>query len=58
MQYIRQFSVDVVDPDDTITEWTIIHALEKEGILALGCAWKATWTEDDYEKGKKPISSD
>lgn len=57
MQYIRQFSVDVVDPDDTITEWTIIHALEKEGILALGCAWKATWTEDGYEKGK-PISSD
>jgi len=57
MQYIRQFAVDVVDDGNTLTEEEIQDVLEKAGIPVLGCCWKATWTEERYEKGK-PISSD
>ena len=58
MQYIRQFSVDVVDCDDILSEEMIAEILEKAGIPVLGCQWKATWTEDGYSKCEPPIDSD
>lgn len=55
--YIRQFSIDVIDCDDNFNEKMIQDAIEKAGIPVLGCAWKATWTEEGYRMGT-PISSD
>ena len=56
MKFVRQFSVDILDDD--VDEDQIADALENAGIICLGSGWKATWTKEDYEKGKPPISSD
>lgn len=58
MKHIRQFAVDIIDSDYSITEEEIAEALEDAGFIVIGCAWKATWTEDGYEHGEPPISSD
>ena len=58
MKHIRQFAVDVIDSDYSITEEEIAKALEDVGFIVIGCAWKATWTEEGYEHGEPPISSD
>lgn len=53
---VKQYAVDImddVDPEEIAK--TIENTL---GVIVLGSAWKATWTLEDYEQGKKPISSD
>ena len=57
MEYIRQFAIDVIGCDDVINEEKIKDIIETAGIPVLGCAWKATWTEEGYKKGT-PLYSD
>lgn len=56
-EYILQFSIDVKDDGDMNAE-QIAEILEQHGITVIGCAWKASWTEDDYNHGKPPIYFD
>lgn len=51
---IHQYSIDVVDPVD---EKKIIKALEDAGVEVLGVSYCASWTDEDYHKGRKPYSS-
>lgn len=63
MKVVKQYAVDVlIDLDDPmeydIDEEEIARALEETGYKVLGSGWRATWTEDEYNKGGKPISCD
>ena len=52
---VLQFAIDVLG------EWKeeeIAELLENAGVTVLGCAWKARWTEEGYDNGDAPISSD
>lgn len=55
-KYVFQFSVDILKNDKNIDVEDIIDILESAGYIVLGGSWKATWTEDGYNKGASPIS--
>ena len=54
---ILQFSMDIEDTNE-FDAYKLTSILESVGITVLGCQWKATWTNEGYEKGEAPISSD
>ena len=55
--YVLQFSIDISDDGDTDAD-KIVEILEQHGIAVLGCMWKASWTEEGYNKGEQPIYFD
>ena len=54
---IVQYSVDI-EYDGKIDDKKITKILEDAGLIVIGAAWKASWTNDDYCHGRKPYSSD
>lgn len=57
MADIVQYSADIMY-DGKIDEEEFAKILEDVGLTVLGTAWKASWTEEDYEQGKPPYSWD
>ena len=57
MSDVTQFAVDIED-DGNIDEEEIAKILEDAGLIVLGTAWKASWTEDDYHHSRPPYASD
>ena len=53
---ILQFGIDVLETDPQMEE-KIEDALTAAGIEVLGIGWAARWTNEDYYKGRKPVSS-
>ena len=54
---VLQFSVDVEETDPTMMREKIEDALTTAGLNVLGVEWAARWTNEEYYKGRKPVSS-
>ena len=54
---IVQYSIDIQEYDG-MSEEDIANVLEDIGLVVYGVSWKARWTEEDYDNGKPPYSSD
>ena len=54
---VVQYSADIIY-DGKINEEEFAKILEDAGLTVLGTAWKAAWTEEDYDNGRPPYSWD
>lgn len=58
VRYVKQYSIDIELDGEELDENELINMIDlKKGCFVIGAAWQATWTMDDYEHGRPPISS-